>query len=67
MHLSVFLLSLECVLERSTRFGLENFSHGVRIQGVPEWSILHYYCIPQELLIAKLHTYGLTFDTMTLI
>ena len=21
--------------------------------------------IPQELLIAKLHTYGLTFDTMT--
>ena len=43
MRLSVFLLSLEkCVLERSTRFGLENFAHGVRIQGVPERSILHY-------------------------
>ena len=31
------------MLERSTRFELENFAHGVRIQGVPERSILHYY------------------------
>ena len=31
------------MLERSTRFGLENFAHGVRIQGVPERSILHYF------------------------
>ena len=30
------------MLERSTRFELENFAHGVRIQGVPERSILHY-------------------------
>ena len=30
------------MLERSTRFGLENFAHGVRIQGVPKRSILHY-------------------------
>ena len=30
------------MLGRSTRFGLENFAHGVRIQGVPERSILHY-------------------------
>ena len=31
------------MLEWSTRFGLENFAHGVRIQGVPERSILHYF------------------------
>ena len=28
--------------ERSTRFGLGNFAHGVRIQSLPEPSILHY-------------------------
>ena len=30
------------MLERSTRFGLGNFAHGVRIQSLPEPSILHY-------------------------
>ena len=36
--------------ERSTRFWLENFSHGVRIQGFPELSILHYSRFNQEKL-----------------
>ena len=33
---------IQCGLERSTRFGLENFAHKVRIQGFPERSILYY-------------------------
>ena len=33
------------MLERSTRFALENFAHGVGIQDVPERFILHYYSL----------------------
>ena len=31
------------MLERSTRFGLGNFAHGVGIRSVPERSTLNYY------------------------
>ena len=39
---SILLNLIQCGLERSTRFGFENFAHGVRIQGFPERSISHY-------------------------
>ena len=40
--ITILLNLIQCVLEQSTRFGLENFAHGVRIQGFPERSISHY-------------------------
>ena len=40
--ITILLNLIECVLERTTRFGIENFAHGVRIQGFPERSISHY-------------------------
>ena len=39
---TILLNLIQCGLERSTRFGLENFAHGVGIQGFPERSILQY-------------------------
>ena len=39
---SILLNLIQCGLEHSTGFELENFAHGVRIQGFPERSILHY-------------------------
>ena len=36
------------MLERSTRFGLGNFTHGVRIESLPEPSILHYSSVPER-------------------
>ena len=34
--------------ERSTKFGLGNFAHGVGIQSFPELSILHYSSVPER-------------------
>ena len=38
----------QSVPERSTRFGLGNFAHGVGIQSFPELSILHYSSVPER-------------------
>ena len=34
--------------ERSTKFGLRNFAHGVGIQSFPELSILHYSSVRER-------------------